>query len=62
MTDEQTVKNKEFLTRRPLKNPLLFEIYFENGGEVPKFLSGLYTSETEAMEAVKIYLKDKKRK
>lgn len=37
----------------------LYKLYWENGGEVPKALSGLYTSRHEALHAASIYLQSR---
>jgi len=34
----------------------LVELYYDGGGELPKELSGMYTSPTEALSAAKHYL------
>ncbi len=59
---EETKQNKQLLTRRSATHPPLFELYFENGGEVPKELTGKYTSEGSASVAADSYLRTKKRK
>lgn len=43
---------------RTAKNTCLFEIYFDEGGEVPAKLSGLYTCKDAAQRAIDAY-KDK---
>ena len=53
-------KPKDLLTRVKF-NSSHYEIYFENGGEVPKELSGEYNSQLEANRAIKRYLVSKNR-
>lgn len=50
------MKIKELRVRTRNGNPMLKEIYFENGGEVPETLSGMYTSEESANRAIDLYL------
>lgn len=47
-------RTKSFLTRNR-RNTALYEIYVENGGEVPQVLKGLYTTPTEAQKAAEHY-------
>lgn len=35
-------------------------VYWEDGGQVPEALSGLYTSPTEANKAIEAYLKTRR--
>jgi hypothetical protein len=48
-------ENKKFLTR-PGKTGTDFTVYLEGGGEVPKILSGVYTSVREAKKSIDLYL------
>jgi len=47
-------KVKKFLVRNR-HNTSLYEIYFTEGGEIPKVLGDLYTSHSEAQKAIKLY-------
>lgn len=38
-----------------------FEVYYDNGGELPKDLSGVYTSVREAKKDISKYLSKKNR-
>lgn len=51
---------KELLTRPVNGNTQHIELYFEGGGELPKKLSGIYTSKAEALKAAKTYKSSKK--
>ena len=53
-TDEYKEKAKEFKVR-PRANTALYEVYFEEGGQIPDILSGAYTSQMEAKRQVKLY-------
>lgn len=50
-----TVQNKELKTKR-LPDGQSLKVYFEGGGEVPKELSGVYTSNRMAQAAIDAYL------
>ncbi len=52
--DKYKEKVKEFKTRIS-PNTALYEVYFEDGGQVPEKLKSLYTSSTEAKKAVISY-------
>lgn len=43
------------LKARIAKNTCLFELYYDNGGELPAELKGYYTSEAVALQAAKNY-------
>lgn len=47
-------RSKE-LKIRMRKNTVLFEVYYDEGGEIPKELSGLYTNEKVAQLAIDKY-------
>lgn len=47
---------KKLLTKRSEKNKGLFELRFEHGGELPRALSGYYTSENAALSAANSYI------
>ncbi len=53
-TDTYKEKEKEFLVRNK-SGTSLYEVYFEKGGEIPKTLNGLYTSQASAKKAIKLY-------
>lgn len=53
-TDEYQEKSKEFKVR-PRQGTALYEVYFEEGGQIPKILTGAYTSQMEAKRQVKLY-------
>lgn len=50
------MEKKEFNARPVNNNTHLWELYYENGGEVPQELSGMYTSKSEALTAGKKYI------
>lgn len=52
--DAYKEKVKEFKVR-PRSNTSLYEVYFHDGGEIPKVLRGLYTSQAEAKRDIKLY-------
>lgn len=57
-----TVPNKpKDLKVRVAFNSSHYEIFFDNGGEIPKDLSGLYNSKLEADRAIRNYLISKGR-
>lgn len=49
------VVGKIINTRQHARYPQLVELYFENGGEIPAALSGLYTSAEVALKAYEAY-------
>lgn len=54
-----TTKTKELKIRR--KQPyVLYEIYYEGGGEVPQELQGSYTKEYVAQQRIDAYVAGKK--
>lgn len=54
-------ESKKFMTRvRP--GGSLYEIYFEDGGQVPEYLKGGYTSSHRALAAAEVYVSQFKRK
>jgi hypothetical protein len=53
-TSEYKAKVKEFLCR-PRSGSSLYEVYFKDGGEIPKVLKGLYTSAVEAQKSIETY-------
>lgn len=54
-------ESKKFKTRvRP--GGALYEIYFEDGGQVPEYLKGAYTSSARALAASEEYVRTYKRK
>lgn len=58
-TSEYKEKVKALLVRnRP--NTALYEIHFEAGGEMPKALKSLYTSQAEAKKAITLYEHNRK--
>lgn len=50
------MKIKELLTRYIKGNTHMVELYYEGGGEMPKAISGMYTSKTEALAAGNLYI------
>ena len=52
--DEYKEKIKKFKTRIK-SNTALYEIYFEDGGQMPEDLKSLYTSTAEAKKAIISY-------
>ena len=52
----EKIKNKKELLIRNSNGRSIYEVYYENGGELPKDLSGLYTSHSEAQKAINQYL------
>ncbi len=57
-TIEEEVKVKKELKVRPsIARPPMIEVYYENGGELPAMLSGLYTSRKVAYRAINEYLR-----
>ena len=48
-------KKKEFLAETDKKQPSLYKVRVEGGGQVPKVLSGRYTSQAEALKDVALY-------
>jgi len=55
------VENKKLLTMNIPGTPHL-RVYFEGGGEVPKDLSGAYTSQAQADKAILKYLSNRDKK
>lgn len=55
LTMEEKVKRKKLVIRNVVGTPSYF-IKFENGGELPKYLSGVYTSMKIAQQAIDSYL------
>lgn len=53
---ENAVVKKELRIRRSKNTPAMFEVYFEDGGQLPDVLSGKYTREGYAQEAIDKYL------
>lgn len=53
-SEKKSDKKKDFIIRQ-LDGTSLYSIAFEDGGQVPQMLSGLYTSETAAGYAIKQY-------
>lgn len=47
--------NKKLLVRNKVGTPH-FKVIYEGGGELPKDLSGLYTSKNQAEKAIQLYL------
>ena len=63
--DEVEVKAKEpkqLLVRVSRRNGSLFEVYYDNGGELPKELTGQYTSTRIAKAAIDAYLAERDKK
>ncbi len=46
---------KEFVIGPHLKYPAMYRIHYDEGGVVPMFLSGGYSSKKIAMEAIEVY-------
>lgn len=44
----------------PKENTALYRVYYDNGGELPKCLSGLFTTPEVAQNAIDNYLKNRK--
>lgn len=53
---ESVAVKKELRIRRSKNSPAMFEVYFEDGGQLPSVLSGKYTREHYAQEAIDKYL------
>lgn len=53
-TTRTTERGKE-LRIKTKENSALLEVYFYPGGQVPKALSGAYTSHEEANKAIRAY-------
>lgn len=53
---ESVPAKKELRIRRSKSVPAMFEVYFEDGGQLPTVLSGKYTREQYAQEAIDKYL------
>jgi hypothetical protein len=51
------MKLKELKTRPSKNNPMLREVYYDNGGELPPQLTGLYTTAVEAQKDIDAYLR-----
>lgn len=60
MTEQ--VEKKELLIRNSSKYPSCYEIFFENGGELPKELRGGYTNKEKAQKAIDDYLNKRESK
>jgi hypothetical protein len=58
-TSEYKEKVKELLFRI-VPGTSLYEIHFEEGGEVPKALKSRYTSSAEAKKAIEMYKANRK--
>lgn len=58
-TSEYKEKVKEFKVRSG-PNTALYEVYFEDGGEIPKVLKSLYTSQAEAKKCIELYKVNRK--
>lgn len=54
--ETKTTKKVKEMRTRLIPGTALYEIYFEEGGEVPTQLKGRYTTPTEAQKAIKGYL------
>lgn len=50
------MKTKQLLTRTRANAGSMYEIYFENGGQLPGSLTGLYSSQLEAEKAITTHL------
>lgn len=57
----EEVKNKKQLLIRNSNGRSVYEVYYENGGEVPVDLLGVYTSHNQAQKAIDLYLTKKNR-
>lgn len=57
----EKVKNRKQLLIRNNNGRSVYEVYYENGGEVPVDLLGLYTSHKQAQKAINQYLIKKNR-
>lgn len=53
--EENAKPQKRLITRNKLGSPHVI-IFYEGGGEMPKELSGYYTSHKEAQKAIDLYL------
>jgi hypothetical protein len=53
---ENVPAKKELRIRRSKNAPALFEVYFEDGGQLPVALSGKYIREQHAQVAIDRYL------
>lgn len=56
-----TVKTKELKIRR-LKTYAMYEVYYEDGGQVPKELAGHFTSQVMARQRIAAYLASGKKR
>lgn len=55
------MEEKQLLIRPNEKSPMLFEVYYEMGGELPDVLKGhLFTHKSVAQSAIDTYLNQKK--
>ncbi|AGK87059.1 hypothetical protein RIO-1_45 [Pseudoalteromonas phage RIO-1] len=54
-TEDKPAPVKKELKSRLAKNTCLFEVYYEGGGELPKVLNSLYTTEAVAQRAIDAY-------
>lgn len=54
-TEDKPTPVKKELKSRLAKNTCLFEVYYEGGGELPKVLNSLYTTEAVAQRAIDAY-------
>jgi hypothetical protein len=57
---EKVKQTKELLIRNS-KGRSIYEVYYENGGELPRDLAGLYTSHKSAQASIDNYLIRKNR-
>ncbi len=49
------------LTVRIAQGSVMYEVFYDQGGNVPQVLGGLYTSEEIANYAIDVYLEGKKK-
>lgn len=54
-------KVKELKARRDPMTATLYQLYYADGGELPKELSGRYTSTSEALTAAEFYLEKREK-
>ena len=55
------MKNTKQLLTKPSVIGSTYTVKYEGGGELPRDLSGVYTSEKEAQKAINLYLIKKNR-
>lgn len=49
------MESKELKIRPHKAGPMMYEVYYEGGGELPRELSGLFTSPSFAQREIDLY-------